>query len=120
MRRDSFYGTRYDLGKVRDTRRSESICKFRPVKGPTSHLIPFTPRVPFWRCEVLNSQVHRNLWLALAAAAVLTAAGCSKSATDEPVAAPKPAKPAVAAKPAVVANEAHTATIITLPKAPSI
>jgi hypothetical protein len=69
---------------------------------------------------VLNSQVHRSFWLALAAAAVLTAAGCSKSATDEPVAAAKPAKPAVAAKPAVVAKAAEPATMITLPKGTAI
>jgi hypothetical protein len=69
---------------------------------------------------VLNSQVHRNLWLALAAAVVLTVAGCSKSATDEPVAAAKPAKPAVAAKPAVVAKAAEPATMITLPKGTAI
>src|SRR5258708_23244499 len=75
--------------------------------GPTSHLIPFTLRVPLWRCEVFNSQVHRNLWLALAAGAVLTAAGCSKSATDEPNNTAKQAskaKPAVAAKPAASAK----------------
>src|SRR6267378_8495583 len=123
MRRDSCYGTRYDLGKVRDTHSSESICKFRPVKGPTSHLIPFTPRVPFWRCEVFNSQVHRNLWLALAAAAVLTAAGCSKSATDEPSNNAKEAdtaKPVVAAKPAAVAKAAEPTTMVTVPKGTAI
>lgn len=76
-----------------------------------------------------NSQVHRNYWLALAAAAVLTAAGCSKTATDEanntakvantakPAAA---AKPAVAAKPAAVAKAAEPATMVTLPKGTAI
>jgi hypothetical protein len=77
---------------------------------------------------MFNSQVHRNLWLALAAAAAMTAAGCSKTATDEasnsakeaetakPVAA---AKPAVAAKPAAVAKVAEP-TMITLPKGTAI
>jgi hypothetical protein len=77
---------------------------------------------------VFNSQVHRNLWLALAAAVVLTA-GCSKTATDEandvakPVAAAKPAvaaKPTVAAKPAVAGKAAEPATMITLPKGTAI
>lgn len=76
---------------------------------------------------MFSSQVHRNLWLALAAAAVLTAAGCSKTTTDEasntakeeakPVAA---AKPAVAAKPAAVAKAAEPTTMITLPKGTAI
>jgi len=78
---------------------------------------------------VFNSQVHRSYWLALAAAAVLTAAGCSKTATDEanntakgantakPAAA---AKPAVAAKPAAVAKAAEPATMVTLPKGTAI
>jgi hypothetical protein len=127
MRRDSSQRTLYDLGKERDTRCSQSVCKFRPVKGPTSHLIPFTPRVPLWRCEVFNSQVHRNYWLALAAAAVLTAAGCSKTATDEASNTAKEAetaKPAAAAKPAVAAKPAakaaEPATMVTLPKGTAI
>jgi glucose/arabinose dehydrogenase len=78
---------------------------------------------------VFNSQVHRNLWLALAAAAVLTAAGCSKTTTDEasntakeagtakPAAA---AKPAVAAKPAAAAKAAEPPTMVTLPKGTAI
>jgi hypothetical protein len=78
---------------------------------------------------VFNSQVHRNLWLGLAAAAVLTAAGCSNAATDQasntakgadtarPAAA---AKPAVAAKPVTVAKEAEPTTMITLPKGTAI
>src|SRR5207245_2606678 len=91
------------FGKVRDTHRFAVDLYLRPVKGPTSHLIPFTPRVPLWRCEVFNTLVHRSLWLALAAAAVLTAAGCSKTATDAHNAAKEtdPAKPAAVAKPAV-------------------
>jgi hypothetical protein len=77
---------------------------------------------------MFNSQVHRNLWLALAAAAVLTA-GCSKSATEEANNATKDAgsakpvataKPVVAAKPAAVAKAAESTTMITLPKGTAI
>ncbi|OLC91893.1 MAG: hypothetical protein DMG35_09790 [Acidobacteria bacterium] len=77
---------------------------------------------------MFNSQVHRNLWLSLAAAAVLTAAGCSNAATDQASntakqAGTKPAaaaKPAVAAKPVTVAKEAEPTTMITLPKGTAI
>ncbi len=78
---------------------------------------------------MFNSQVHRNYWLALAAAAVLTAAGCSKTATDEASNTAKEAdtaKPAGAAKraatpkPAAVAKAAEPATMVTLPKGTAI
>jgi hypothetical protein len=71
---------------------------------------------------VFNSQLHRNYWLALAAAAVLTAAGCSKTATDEAsnTAKEAAAKPAVAAKPAAIAKAAEPATMVTLPKGTAI
>ena len=76
---------------------------------------------------MFNSQVHRNLWLALAAAAALTAAACSKTATDEANNAAKQAskaKPAVAAKPAAkpaaVAKAAEPAAMVTLPKGTAI
>ena len=78
---------------------------------------------------MFNSQVHRNYWLALAAAAVLTAAGCSKTATDEASNTAKEAdtaKPAAAAKraatakPAAVAKAAEPATMVTLPKGTAI
>jgi hypothetical protein len=71
---------------------------------------------------VFNSQVHRNLWLALAASAVLTS-GCSKTATDEANNEAKPAaaaKSAVAAKPVVVGKAAEPTTLITLPKGTAI
>jgi hypothetical protein len=93
--------------------------KLKAGTGPTSHLIPFTLRVPLWRCEVFNSEIHRNLRLALAAAAVLTVAGCSNQATNEATAAAKrPAAP----KPAAVAKAAEPApaTMITLPKGTAI
>jgi hypothetical protein len=81
---------------------------------------------------MFNSQVYRNQWLALAAAAVLTAAGCSNTATDEannaaskaetakPVAT---AKPAAAAKPAVKAAPAAKVPepiLVTVPKGTAI
>jgi glucose/arabinose dehydrogenase len=78
---------------------------------------------------MFKSKIHRNLWLALAAAAVLTAAGCSKTATEEasntakeaetakPAAA---AKAAAAAKPAAVTKAAEPTTMVTLPKGTAI
>src|SRR5713101_4822990 len=99
---------------------SQLICKFRSGKGPTSHLNPFTSRVPLWRREVLNSQVHRNLWLALAAAAVLTVAGCSNTATEQASNGAKPADPAAAAKHAVAAKAAEPTKTVTLPKGTAI
>ena len=76
---------------------------------------------------MFNSQVHRNLWFALAAAAVLTAAGCSNSATDEANNTAKKAdtaKPAAAAKPAVAVQPAVAKVpepiLITVPKGTEI
>lgn len=78
---------------------------------------------------MFNSKVHRNLWLALAGAAVLTVWGCSQTATEQasntaketetakPAAA---AKPAVAAKPVAVAKAAEPTTMVTLPKGTAI
>lgn len=81
---------------------------------------------------MFNSQVHRNVWLALAAAALLTVAGCSKTATNEAAstakkadtvkrAAAKPAaaKPA-AAKPAAVNKAPEPTTMVTVPKGTAI
>ena len=87
---------------------------------------------------MFNSQVHRNLWLALAAAALLTVAGCTKTGTDEASnSAPQAdtAKPATAAKPVeatsatakpavakhAVANKApEPTTMVTVPKGTAI
>jgi hypothetical protein len=71
---------------------------------------------------MFNSQVHRNLWLGLAAAAVLAAAGCSNTGTNEPVKTAKQihtAKPAVAAKPAADKAPQPT-TMVTVPKGTAI
>jgi hypothetical protein len=72
---------------------------------------------------MFNSQVHRNLWLALAAAALLSVAGCSKTGTNEPSKTAKQAhtaKPAAAAKPAVVAKAPQPTTMVTVPKGTAI
>jgi hypothetical protein len=88
---------------------------------------------------MFKSQVNRKFWLALAAGAVLTAAGCSHTATDQasntakeadtakpaatakPVAAAKSAavpKPAAVAKPAAAAKPAVAAKAEVVAKAP--
>jgi hypothetical protein len=69
---------------------------------------------------VFNSEIHRKLRLALAAAAVLTVAGCSNQATNETTSTGK--KPAAAKPAAVVAKAAEPApaTMITLPKGTAI
>jgi hypothetical protein len=76
---------------------------------------------------MFNSQVQRKLWLALAAAAVLTAAGCSQAATDQASNTAKEAdtakpaaagKPTVAAKPAAVEKPAVTVKAAPVAKAP--
>jgi len=89
------------------------------VGDQTSLLIPLTPRVPLWRCNVFSSQVSRKLWLTLAGAALLTVVGCSNQATDvatSTAAKAQPAKPA-AAKPAAVVSKAPAApAMITVPK----
>jgi glucose/arabinose dehydrogenase len=78
---------------------------------------------------MFNSRVHRSLWLALAAAALCTAAGCSNQTTNEPATTAKkaaPAKPAAAAvKPvaakAVPVNKAPEPTAtVTVPKGTEI
>jgi len=78
---------------------------------------------------MFNSRVRRSLWLALAAAALCTAAGCSNQATNEPATTAKkaaPAKPAAAAvKPvaakAVPVNKAPEPTAtVTVPKGTEI
>jgi ribonuclease R len=61
---------------------------------------------------MFNSQVHRSLWLTLAAAALFTAAGCTNQATNEPVTTAKkaaPAKPAAAKAAAAKAVPAKAA-----------
>jgi len=72
---------------------------------------------------MFNSQVHKKLWLALSAAAVLTAWGCSNKATDEAASSgkkPAVAKTSAAAKPVAAAKAPQPATMITLPKGTAI
>ena len=66
---------------------------------------------------MLNSQVHRNLWLALAAAAVLTLAGCSNTATNEAASA---AKKADTPKPAAANKAPQPKATVTVPKGTEI
>ncbi len=66
---------------------------------------------------MFHSQVHRNLWLALAAVAVLTLAGCSNTATNEPA---KTAKKADPAKPAAATKAPQPAAMVTVPKGTEI
>ena len=71
---------------------------------------------------MFNSQVIRNHWLALAAAAVLMAAGCSKTATDQ---ANNTVKQAGTAKPAGAVKAASAAKVpepilVTVPKGTAI
>src|SRR6266704_3339136 len=94
---------------------SQLICK--RGKGPTSHLIPFAPRVPLWRCEVFDSQVYRKLSVVLAGVAVLTLAGCSNKASNEAAAAAK--KPG-AAKLAAAAKAPQPTAMVTVPKGTAI
>ena len=71
---------------------------------------------------MFQSQVNRKHWLALAAAAVLTAAGCSNTATDQANNAAKEAgtTPAAAAKPAVAVAKAPEPILVTVPKGTEI
>jgi outer membrane murein-binding lipoprotein Lpp len=76
---------------------------------------------------MFNSQAHRNHWLGLAAAALLTVAGCSNTATDEAsntAAKTDTAKPAATAKPVAAAKPAVKApqptAMVTVPKGTAI
>ncbi len=62
---------------------------------------------------MLNFQVHRRIWLVLAAGALLTVAGCSNTATHE-------AKKSATAKPAAAAKAPQPTTMITVPKGTAI
>jgi len=66
---------------------------------------------------MFHSLVHRNLWLALAAAAVLTVAGCSNTASNEPS---KTARKADPAKPAAANKAPQPAAMVTVPKGTEI
>src|SRR5437899_10870710 len=46
----------------------QNRCQGEPQAPMNLRIEHFTPpRVPLWRREMFNSQVHRSLWLALAA-----------------------------------------------------
>jgi hypothetical protein len=66
---------------------------------------------------MFNSQVHRNVWLALGAAALLTVAGCSNTPTNEPTTTvKKPDTP----KPAAVIKAPEPTATVTVPKGTEI
>ena len=71
------------------------------------------------RSEMFDTQFHRKLWLAAAAAGFLTVAGCSNQATNEAAATtPEKAEPPKAAS---VSNKApQPATMVTVPKGTAI
>src|SRR5882724_6244126 len=72
---------------------------------------------------MFDSRVHRKLWLAVAAAGLLTVAGCSNQATNEAAAtAPKAQTPKAQAPKAasVSSKEPQPTTMVTVPKGTAI
>ena len=76
---------------------------------------------------MFDSQVHRKLWLAVAAAGLLTVAGCSNQATNEAAATPPKAQTpkaqaskAATPKAVSVSSKAPATTMITVPKGTAI
>ena len=67
---------------------------------------------------MFDSQVHRKLWLAVAAAGLLTVAGCSNQATNEDAATPKKAETPKAAS--IPSKEPPPTTLVTVPKGTAI
>ena len=67
---------------------------------------------------MFDSQVHRKLWLAVAAAGLLTVAGCSNQATNEDAATPKKAETPKAAS--VSSKAPQPTTMVTVPKGTAI
>jgi exosome complex RNA-binding protein Csl4 len=67
---------------------------------------------------MFDSQVHRKLWLAVAAAGLLTVAGCSNQATKEAAATTKKAGTPKAAS--VASKAPQPTTLVTVPKGTAI
>src|SRR6266404_4085572 len=67
---------------------------------------------------MFDSQVHRKLWLAVAAAGLLTAAGCSSQGTNEAAANPKKAETPKAVS--VSSKAPQPTTMVTVPKGTAI
>jgi len=67
---------------------------------------------------MFDSQVHRKLWLVVAAAGLLTVAGCSNQATNEDAATPKKAETPKAAS--IPSKEPPPTTLVTVPKGTAI
>ena len=67
---------------------------------------------------MFDSRIHRKLWLAVAAAGLLTVAGCSNQATNEDAATTKKAETPKAAS--VPSKAPQPATLVTVPKGTAI
>jgi hypothetical protein len=67
---------------------------------------------------MFDSQVHRKLWLAVAAAGLLTVAGCSNQASNEAAATAKKAETPKAVR--VSSKAPQPTTLVTLPKGTAI
>ena len=67
---------------------------------------------------MFDSRIHRKLWLAVAAAGLLTVAGCSNQATNEDAATPKKAETPKAAS--IPSKEPPPTTLVTVPKGTAI
>jgi hypothetical protein len=67
---------------------------------------------------MFDTQFHRKLWLAAAAAGLLTIAGCSNQATNEAVATPEKAETPKAAS--VPSKAPQPTTMVTVPKGTAI
>jgi hypothetical protein len=67
---------------------------------------------------MFDSRIHRKLWLAVAAAGLLTAAGCSNQATNEAADTPKKAETPKAAS--VSSKAPQPTTMVTVPKGTAI
>ena len=67
---------------------------------------------------MFDTQFHRKLWLAVAAAGLLTVAGCSNQATNETAATPEKAETPKAAS--VPSKAPQPTTMVTVPKGTAI
>jgi hypothetical protein len=67
---------------------------------------------------MFDSRIHRKLWLAVAAAGLLTVAGCSNQATNEAAATPEKAETPKAAS--VPSKAPQPTTMVTVPKGTAI
>src|SRR5260221_3680720 len=98
MRRDANWRILYALYQVGIP--ANSICTLKGEGAKPAASSHWPQGIPLWRCEMFNSQDFRRLFLAAAAAGLLTVAGCSNQATDQATnQLPAPPKKALASKP---------------------